>query len=214
MEDCLRRFYTLKDISVLAWAAKKATAKPNAQRTELVRNGKVNQESNAGTWMPSMKWGEMNAWLEYISHEIDVSKEFAAEFNFLKIHLMSHCVQQICRYRALQQYSAERQEQAHKTNLKNSWNASNHNLNYMPQVITFERCILCFEMSERNLQGLAQRRGNCTATCKVLPSGADRAAPLSSQSYVKPEFMGSHICHDGKHPDAMIKDVRVSLDNA
>jgi hypothetical protein len=113
----------------------------------------------------------------------------------------------------LQQYSAERHEQAHKTNLKNSWNASNHNLNYLPQVITFQRCILCFEVRELNLQALAQRRENSASACKVLPSGADLAALLSPQSYAKPEFMGPQNRHDGQHPDAMIKDFRALVDN-
>jgi hypothetical protein len=77
----------------------------------------------------------------------------------------------------LQQYSAERHEQAHKTNLKDCWNASNHNLNYLPQLITFQRRILCFNIRVLNVQALAQRRENSAAACKVLPSGADLAAP-------------------------------------
>jgi len=84
----------------------------------------------------------MKAWQDYISHEIHVSKEIDADFNFLKIHLMSHWVKQIRWYGALQQYSAKRHEHAHKTNLKDGWNASNHNLHYLPQVITFQRRIL------------------------------------------------------------------------
>jgi len=103
---------------------------------------------------------------------------------------MSHWVEQIRRYRALQQYSADRHEQANETNLKDGWNASNHNLNYLPQVIIFQRRILCFEVRELNLQALAQRQENSTAAFNVLHSGADLAAPLSPQSYAKPEFMG------------------------
>jgi len=126
---------------------------------------------------------------------------------------MSHWVEQIHRYGALQQYSAERHEQAHRTNLKDGWNTSNHNLNYLPQVITFKRRILCFEIRELNLQTLAQCRENSTAGCEVFPSDADMAAPLGSQSYVTPKFMGPQNCCDGKHPDAMIKDFRALLDN-
>jgi hypothetical protein len=125
---------------------------------------------------------------------------------------MSHWVKQIRRYRALQQHSAERHEQARKTNLKDCCNASNHNLNYLPQVITFQRRILCFEVRELNLQALAQRRKNSAAACKVLPSGADLAAPLSTQSYAKPEFMGPQNRREGKHPDAINKDFRALLD--
>jgi hypothetical protein len=63
------------------------------------------------------------------------------------------------------------------------------------------------------MQTLAQRRENSAAACKVLPSGADLAAPLGSQSYVKPEVMGPQNRRDGKHPDAILKDVRSLLDN-
>jgi len=129
MEDALCHFHTLKDVFLLGRAGKKAKAKANALRTELVKKRKVDAEKNAETWTPSKKRREMNTWRNYISHEIHVSKELDADLNFPKIHLMSHWVEQIRRYGALQQYSAERHDQVHKTNLKDGWNTSNHNLN-------------------------------------------------------------------------------------
>jgi hypothetical protein len=143
MEDASHRFHTFKDVFLLRRAGKKAKSKANALRTELVKKRKVDEESNAETWMPSRKRREMNAWRHYIGYELIVLKELDADFNFSKIHFMAHWVEQIRRYGALQQYSAERYEQAHKTNLEDSWNASNHNLNYLPHVITFQRRILC-----------------------------------------------------------------------
>jgi len=125
MEDSLHRFHTFKDVFLLGRAGKKEKAKANALRMELVKKRKVDEETNAETWTPSKKLCEMNAWRVYISHAIDISKELDADFNFPKIHLMSHWAEQIRRYRALQQYFAERHEQAHKTNLKDGWNASN-----------------------------------------------------------------------------------------
>jgi len=205
LEDALHSFHTFKDAFLLGRAGKEEKAKPNALRTELVRKGKVDEETNAETWTLSKKWRKMNAWRDYISHKIDVSKEFDADFNFPKIHLISHWVEQIRWYGALQQYSAQRHEQAHKTNLKAGGNASNHNLNYLLQVITFQRRSLYFEIREPNLQALAQHRDNSAAACKVLPSSADLAAPLGSQSNVKLEFMGPQNRLDGKHPDAIIK---------
>jgi hypothetical protein len=213
MEDALHRFHTFKDVFLLGQTGQKAKAKINALRMELVKMRKVDEESNAKTWTPSKKRREMNTWRDYISHEIDVSKELDADFKIPKILLLFHWVEPIRRYGALQQDSAERQEQAHKTNLKDGWNASNHNLNYMPQVITFQYRILCFEIRELNLQALTHRRENSVAACKDLPSGADLAAPLGSQSYAKPEFMGPQNCRDGNHPDPMIKDFRALLDN-
>jgi len=73
-------------------------AKPNALRTELVNKRKVAEETNADTWMLSKMRREMNAWQDNISHEMDVSKELDADFNFPKTHLMPHWVEQIHRY--------------------------------------------------------------------------------------------------------------------
>jgi len=156
----------------------------------------------------------MNAWRDYISQEIDICKELDADFNCPKIHLMSHWAEQIRQYGALQQYSAERHGQGHETNLKDSWNAFNHNLNYLPKVIIHQHRILSFGIRELNLQAIGQSRENSAAACKVLPSAADMAAPPSPQSYAKPEFMGPQNRHDGKHPDAMINDFRALLDDA
>jgi hypothetical protein len=113
----------------------------------------------------------------------------------------------------LQQDSAERNEHARNTNLKDGWNASNHNLHYLPQVIPFQRGILCLEIRALNLQALTQRRANSAAACKVLPSSADLAAPQSLQSYAKPEFSELQNRRDGKHPDTIIEDFRAFLAN-
>jgi hypothetical protein len=101
-EDALHRFHTFEDVFLLGRAGQKAKAKANALRTELVKKRKVDEKRNAETWTPSKQPREMNTWRDYISHEIDVSKELDADFNFLKIHLMSHWVEQNRRYGALQ----------------------------------------------------------------------------------------------------------------
>ena len=168
MEDTVCRFHTFEGVSFLGQAGRMVKAKANALRTELVQKRKVDEKLHAETRTPSKKQRKMNAWQDYISHGIDVSKESDADFNVLKIDLMSHWVEQICRYGAFQQYSAERNEQAHKTNLKDGWNASNHNPNYLPQVITFQRRILCFDIRELNLQALTQRRENSAATRTIF----------------------------------------------
>jgi hypothetical protein len=180
--------------------------KANALRTELVKKRRIDEETNGETWTLCKKRREMNAWQDIISHLIDVSKELDAKISFPKIHLMSHLVAQIRPYVALQQYFSERHEQVHQTHLKGGWNASNHNLNYLPQVINFQRRIICFEIRDLNRQALTQRRDNSAASCKVLPSDNDLAAPLSSHSYSKPEFMVPYNRLYGQHPDATIKD--------
>jgi len=94
---------------------------------------------------------------------------------------MSHWVDQIRWSGALQQYFAERHTSAHISNLQDGWNASNHNLNYLAQLITFQLCILSFEIRELNLEALARRKENSAAAYNVLPSGADLAAPVIPQ---------------------------------
>jgi len=98
-------------------------------------------------------------------------------------------------------------------NLKHGWNASNHNFNYLPLVITFQHRILCLKIRELNLQALSPHRENSAAACKVLPSSADRAAPLSPQLYAKPEFMKPQTRHNEKNPGTVIKDFRALLEN-
>jgi len=75
-------------------------------------------------------------------------------------------------------------------NLMDGWNTSNRNLNDLWQVITLQRRILCFEITELNRHALTQGWHSGTAACGVLPYGANLAAPLSLQSYAKSEFMG------------------------
>jgi len=182
MEDALRHVDTMKVVFLLERDGIIPKAIANALRRELVKKQKVDKETTAISWTQSEKWREMNAVRDDISHRIDVSQELDATFNFPKIHLMSHCVKHIWWYGALQQYCAERHDQAHKMNLKDCWNTSKPNLNYLPQVITFPRRILCFEISELNHEAIAQHGEIRGAACKVLPSGVDQAAPMSSRS--------------------------------
>jgi hypothetical protein len=72
-----------------------AKAKGNTLRTKLVKKRKVDKEINPETSTLSKMRPEMNACRDYIWHVIDASQDFDATFNFLKIHLISHRVQQI-----------------------------------------------------------------------------------------------------------------------
>jgi len=97
MEDALHHFHTFKDVFLLQRSGRKAKAKANALRMELVKKRKVDEETNTLTWKLSKKRHEMNASGDYISHKIDVSKVLDADFNFPKIQLISHSVEQIRR---------------------------------------------------------------------------------------------------------------------
>jgi hypothetical protein len=75
------------------------------------------------------------------------------------------------------------------------------------------RRTLCFEIRELNLQALPQRWETGATASNVFPSRSDLAAPMSSRSCAKLEFMGPQNCCNGKHPDTMIKVFRALLYN-
>jgi len=181
MEDAMQHFHTFKEDFLLGQAGIKEMAKANALRTEPMTKRNIEKETNLKASMALKKWREMNACHDFITYEIDYPKESDADFMFLQIHMMSHWVKYICWYGALPQYSVKRHEEAYITNLQNSWTASNHNLNNLPQAVTFQCHIVCFAIREPNLYTLTQCQEKCAAEYTVLPSGADLPAPLSSQ---------------------------------
>jgi hypothetical protein len=69
-------------VFLLGRAGKKANAKANALRLELIQKGKLNEETNAETWMPSERWYEMITWRNYISYKIEVSKKLVLTSTF------------------------------------------------------------------------------------------------------------------------------------
>ena len=53
MADPMRQFQTIRDVSLLGPAGKKAKLKSNALRMELLKKRKVAEETNAETWTQS-----------------------------------------------------------------------------------------------------------------------------------------------------------------
>jgi len=102
MEGTLRYIPSSKDVFLLGLAGKKAKVKAHGFRTSLLKKQIVADKTSYDSWKPSMKQRETNAWWDYISHQIDVSKELDADVVFPKIQVMSHWVQQIRKYGALQ----------------------------------------------------------------------------------------------------------------
>jgi hypothetical protein len=118
MEESFHPVHTFKDVFSLGRAGKMAKAKHNALGTDHLKKQKVEEVTNAETWTLSTKRREINTWWDYFSPKIDVSKELVAYYNFQKLHLTSHWVEQIRQYGSFQQYSAESHHQGNTTNLK------------------------------------------------------------------------------------------------
>ncbi|KAF8431495.1 hypothetical protein BGX38DRAFT_1146612 [Terfezia claveryi] len=73
----------------------------------------------------------------------------SAHYNFLKMHLISHFVEQIAKYGSLPQYSTEICEASHKP-LRDAYCRSNH-INALPQILRSYTRAHHFAMRERNL---------------------------------------------------------------
>ena len=114
MVDALGHFHSFEDVILLRPSSKKMRTKANAVRNERLKKRNVDNERNAETRKPSKKQREMNAWPDYIGHEIDVLKELDTDFNFPKIHFVSHWGEQIHLYWTFQKNSPEIHEHAHK----------------------------------------------------------------------------------------------------
>jgi hypothetical protein len=95
LEHDMHSVHIFKGHFLLGRACKNATAKANTLRMEHMKQGKVDNETNAETWTRSRKRGEPNACQECISHVIAVFNELDAEVDFLMIQLMPPWVDQI-----------------------------------------------------------------------------------------------------------------------
>jgi len=169
MEDAPHPSHTFKENCFLRRAGKKAKAKANDVGTEIVNEGKVDHETNAGSATPSTKQRERNALRYYISQARDIFHELDADINIPMIHVMAYWAEQIHQSGALQLYSAQGHKQAHKTNVKDGRNTSNYNLTYLPQVITFQYHILWFEIRELNLQDPRSALGEQRCRLQSVP---------------------------------------------
>jgi hypothetical protein len=95
MEDTWHHVHTFKDVLLLGRAGKKGMDQGNGRQTELVKKQEADKETNADCWTTSKMRREMNSWHDYISRDIDISKELDADFNFHQIHLKCHWAEHV-----------------------------------------------------------------------------------------------------------------------
>jgi len=81
---------------------------------------------------------------------INQALEEKSDFNFPKIHLLSHYADQISRYGSLPQYFTESCETSHKL-FKNAYHRSNH-VDAIPQIIQGYMREHSFAMKELNME--------------------------------------------------------------
>ena len=84
---------------------------------------------------------------EEMQHDMLTS---GANYNFPKMHLISHFPEQMRKYGSLPQYSTEICEDSHKS-LKDAYRRSNH-IDTMPQIIQTYTCDHTFAMRNKNLE--------------------------------------------------------------
>ena len=206
MEDALNSFHKTKDVFLGARVGKRARAKASNLRTELVRKRKAEEELRAESLTPTQRRREYNEWRDFIDSEVDMSKEGDAHFNFIKIHLMSHFAEQVRLYGSLPQWSAETHEHAHRANLKDGWNASNKNLDYLPQIFAYQRRVLCFEMRGLNRQAVQGSDDHHLAGKTATIAGPSTASPFTQPMLISPQ-------NDNKTPDGQLKHFGALVDS-
>ncbi|KAF8418320.1 hypothetical protein EV426DRAFT_679831 [Tirmania nivea] len=151
MKDYLEDFHKYKEVFLRFRATKssKAAAKLaskdlRAEHQRLLASDELHMET------PSKRrklQQELQQETEQLVHDTLTS---GAHYNFPKMHLISHFVDQIAKYGSLPQYSTEICEASHKP-LKDAYRRTNH-INALPQILRTYTRAHNFAMRERNLE--------------------------------------------------------------
>jgi len=151
MKDYLWHFHTYKDVLLRFWASKAVKAAPKKASRDLCEEHSQLLTSDKPQGKTSSKrrklMQELRLETEELVHDFLTT---GANYNFPKMHLISHFTDQINKYGSLPQYSTEICEASHKP-LKDAYRCSNH-LNAIPQILRTYTRVHGFSMREKNLE--------------------------------------------------------------
>ena len=150
MKDYFQDFHTYKVIFLRFWASKavKVAAKEASrdlceEHSQLLVSDKPQSKTSAKRRKVTQ---ELQLETEELVHDFLTT---GANYNFPKMHLISHFAVQISKYGSLFQYSMKICEALHKP-LKDAYRRSNY-INAMPQIIRTYTQVHSFRMWEKNL---------------------------------------------------------------
>jgi len=151
MKDYLQDFYAYKDVflrfrasKVVKAAAKEAFRDLRKEHSQLLMSDKPQGKTSSKHRKLTQ---ELRLETEELVHDFLTTR---TNYNFSKMHLISHFTNQISKYGSLPQYSIEICEASHKP-LKDVYRRSNY-LNAIPQIIRTYTRVHDFSMREKNFQ--------------------------------------------------------------
>jgi len=152
MRDYLRWFHETKGLFLCFRAGKVAKAKAEAVQRELnlQRESRQSALDNLSAKLLAQLQDEDQLERQYLINDI---LEVESDFNFPKIHLLSHNADRISRYSSLPQYSTESCETSYKL-FKNAYRESNH-VDAIPQIIQGYMWEHSFAIRELNMKAWA-----------------------------------------------------------
>jgi hypothetical protein len=152
MRNYLRRFHESKGVFLRFRARKAAKAKADEVERELSnrRESRLQESDGLSVAQRAHLHDEDQLERRFLINE---TLEAESDFNFPKIHLLSHYADQISRYGSLPQYSTESCETAHKL-FKNAYRRSNH-VDAIPQIIQGYMREHSFAIKELNMEAWA-----------------------------------------------------------
>jgi hypothetical protein len=181
MRDYLTDFHKHKDVflpfragKATKSAAKEASRGLRQEHNRLLASG----ETRPGT--PSQRrklQEEFKLETEELVHDLLTT---GADYNFPKMHLISHFADQIEQYGSLPQYSTEICEASHKP-LKDAYRRSNH-INAMEQIIGTYTRAHSFAMRDRNIEQWCNELEHITGEIRAIvrPTRASLHIPSGS----------------------------------
>jgi len=151
MKDSLWDFHMYKDVFLRFQASKAMKAAAKEASRDLC-------EEHSQLLTSDKPQGKILSKCRKLTQELRLETEelvydfltTGANYNFPKMHLISHFTDQISKYDSLPQYSTEICEASHKL-LKDAYRRSNY-LNAIPQIIRTYTQVHSFSMREKNLE--------------------------------------------------------------
>ncbi|KAF8473800.1 hypothetical protein BDZ91DRAFT_845281 [Kalaharituber pfeilii] len=148
MEKYLRKFHEHKDVFLACRAGKEARNEAGKAKQQLASDHRLAEASERHTVAQRERLRKEHQLERQLLVEDLLGEE--ADFNFPKIHMLSHYADQIPRYGSLPQYSTEICETYHKL-MKDAYNRSNR-VDAMSQIVQIYTRDHGFAMRDKNLE--------------------------------------------------------------
>jgi DNA-directed RNA polymerase subunit N (RpoN/RPB10)/oligoribonuclease (3'-5' exoribonuclease) len=168
MEDYLDEFHRHKDVFHQYRAGKRAKRKAEKLRAELTKESKAEREATEG-WdnlSRTAKSRQLNEDKTWIESQVKSLVEEESDFNFIKLHLLTHFSEHVKELGHLTNVSAELSERLHRE-LKDAFRRSNKHNAHQQILQSITRTTL-FEYRDLNIEAAKRRTTNTNRSKKPI----------------------------------------------